>query len=333
MEPDSYASPGTDSGSVPQAVWPLGLSHNHLGLNGAGFARQQNTDQLPRATEMAGVDMRLSPNAYRELHWHSAGEWSYVLNGSVRVATVNENGQTYVDDLNAGDLWFFPPGVPHSLQALENGVEFLLVFDNGAFSEEGTGLVSEMFLRNPLEVLAKDLQTSIPAFNDIPQNQLYIFPGTPAPTNISEQNVTGPNGANNQPDTMYTYHFSQQEPMTIPGAGSLKIVDSTTFPAAADFSAALVTIEPGAMRELHWHLQSDEWNFFLQGRARITVYQPPSSSQTFDYGPGDVGYIPNTFSHYIENIGHEPVVLLEMLKQPKFTGTLPLPVSSCAVLT
>lgn len=72
------------------------------------------------------------------------------------------------------------------------------------------------------------------------------------------------------------------------------------------------------MRELHWHPHSDEWNFFLKGRARITIYAAPSSSQTFDYGPGDVGYIPLTFSHYIENIGDEEVVLLEMLKAPKF---------------
>lgn len=153
----------------------------------------------------------------------------------------------------------------------------------------------------------------------MPTDQLYIFEGTPAPSNISEQNVTGPNGANNIPTTQYSYHFSQQEPMVIPGAGSLKIVDPTVFPASADMSAALVTIEPGAMRELHWHLQSDEWNFFISGTARITVFSPPSSSRTFDYGPGDVGYIPMTFAHYIENTWTEPVVLLEMLKAPKFT--------------
>ncbi len=73
------------------------------------------------------------------------------------------------------------------------------------------------------------------------------------------------------------------------------------------------------MRELHWHPQSDEWNFFITGTARITVYQAPSSSQTFDYGAGDVGCIPMTFSHYIENTGSDEVVVLEVLKAPKFT--------------
>lgn len=87
----------------------MGLSHNRNGLVGAGWARQQNKAVLPGATAMAGVDMRLSPHAYRELHWHSTSEWSLILNGSVRVQAVNENGQTFVDDLNAGDVWFFPP--------------------------------------------------------------------------------------------------------------------------------------------------------------------------------------------------------------------------------
>ena len=128
----------------------MGLSPNRLGLERSGWARQQTVHEMPIATEMAGVDMRLEAFAYRELHWHTAGEWSYVMNGSVRVAVVNQDGQSFVDDLVAGDVWFFPPGVPHSLQALDQGVEFLLIFDNGSFSEDSTALVSEMFLRTPV---------------------------------------------------------------------------------------------------------------------------------------------------------------------------------------
>lgn len=104
----------------------------------------------------------------------------------------------------------------------------------------------------------------------------------------------------------------------VPG-GSVKIVDPTTFPIASHFSAALVTVQPGAMREIHWHTTSDEWNYFLAGSARITVFVAPSSSQTFDYTAGDVGYIPAASSHYIENTGTEDVVFLEVLQAPKFT--------------
>jgi len=124
-----------------------------LGLGRAGWSRQQNIDNIPVATEMAGVDMRLEEGGYRELHWHKAAEWSYVLNGSVRVQAMNDNGETFVDDLSAGDLWYFPPGIPHSLQGLEGGVEFLLVFDDGDFSEDNTFLASETFARNPVSTI------------------------------------------------------------------------------------------------------------------------------------------------------------------------------------
>lgn len=67
---DLVARPGTDSGDVPNAKWPMGLSSSRSGTGkNSGWARQQNINELPVAKEMAGVDMRLSPNAYRELHW------------------------------------------------------------------------------------------------------------------------------------------------------------------------------------------------------------------------------------------------------------------------
>ncbi|ATZ49412.1 hypothetical protein BCIN_04g05650 [Botrytis cinerea B05.10] len=318
LNPDLLAPPGTDSGDVPQAQWPMSLSRNRLGSGKkSGWARQQNTGQLPAATEMAGVDMRLAPGAYRELHWHTANEWSLVLKGSARLSAVNEKGESFIDDISAGDVWFFPAGVPHSIQALDEGCEFLLIFDEGDFSEDGTFLVSEMFLRNPKSVLSKNFQTPVSSFDNLPSDQLYIFNGTPAPANISTQNQTSAAGPLPQKDS-YTYHFSQQAPYTVPG-GSVKIIDTTTFPIASNFAAALVTIEPGAMRELHWHLTSDEWNYFLAGSARITIYAAPSSSRTFDYTAGDVGYIPASNSHYIENTGTEDVVFLEVLQQPVFS--------------
>jgi hypothetical protein len=87
---------------------------------------------------------------------------------------MNDEGQNTVDDLCAGDVWFFPAGVPHSLQAFDEGVEFLLVFDEGDFSEDETFLVSELFLRNPTSVLAKNFETDTSAFDNIPKDQLYV---------------------------------------------------------------------------------------------------------------------------------------------------------------
>ncbi|KAA8648403.1 hypothetical protein EYZ11_000382 [Aspergillus tanneri] len=310
---DKLAPPGTDNGQTINAQWPMGLSRNRLGKNGAGWARQENTVVMPDATKMAGVDMRLQAGAYRELHWHVAGEWSLVLNGSCRI----QNGETFIDDVTEGDVWFFPPGVPHSIQALDVGVEFLLVFDDGSFSEDNTFLASEVFAHNPKSVLSRNLGLPISAFDNIPKEELYIFPGTRAPTNIEDQNVTTSAGIvpRNQ---SYSYHFSEQPAHEVAG-GSVKIVDPLTFPVAKDFSAAIVTVKPGGLREIHWHPTSDEWTFFIRGQGRATLFEAPSTATTFDYRAGDVGYFPQSHSHYIENTGDEELVVLEVLQAKEFT--------------
>jgi len=313
---DKLAPPGTDHGQTINAQWPMGLSHAKLGLSSAGWSRQENTQVMPDATKMAGVDMRLEAGAYRELHWHVAGEWALMLNGTARISAIDENGHSFIDDVSKGDVWFFPPGVPHSIQALEGGCEFMLVFDDGTFSEDNTFLVSEIMAHNPLSVLSKNLDVPVSAFKDIPAGELFIFPGTAAPKDISKQNITSSVGYLPKAQA-YSYHWSEQTPMTVAG-GSVKVLDPVTFPIAKNFAAALVTIKPGAMREIHWHPSSDEWSFIISGKGRATLFTPPKTATTFDYRAGDVAYFPKSNSHYIENVGNDDLVFLEVLQADHF---------------
>ena len=165
--------------------------------------------------------------------------------------------------------------------------------------------------------MAKNFQLPLAEFDDIPQEEQFIFPGKAPPKDISEQNVTGSAGSISSQES-YSYHWSQQKPVQCPG-GTVKILDAATFPIAENVAAALLVIKPGSIREIHWHASSDEWNFFLSGQARIGVYAAQGNSRTFDYQAGDVGYIPKSWTHYIENIGTEDVVVLEVLKAGKFS--------------
>jgi oxalate decarboxylase len=99
----------------------------------------------------------------------------------------------------------------------------------------------------------------------------------------------------------------------------VRVVDSSNFPAASTIAAALVEIEPGAIRELHWHNNTDEWQYYLQGHARMTVFASGGKARTFDYRAGDVGYVPFAMGHYVENIGDEPVRFLELFRSDRFT--------------
>lgn len=88
--------------------------------------------------------MRLDAGVIRELHWHVQAEWAYVLEGNVRITALDQEGGNFVGDLEKGDLWYFPRGHPHSLQGLgPNGTEFLLIFDDGQFSEDSTFLLTD----------------------------------------------------------------------------------------------------------------------------------------------------------------------------------------------
>ena len=88
--------------------------------------------------------MRLKPGGIRELHWHKEAEWAYMLAGRARITAVDAQGRNFIDDVGVGDLWNFPAGIPHSIQGLEEGCEFLLVFDDGNFSENETFLITRL---------------------------------------------------------------------------------------------------------------------------------------------------------------------------------------------
>ncbi|KAF9558844.1 oxalate decarboxylase [Agrocybe pediades] len=311
--PDFLAPPSTDHGSVNNAKWPFTMSHNRLQTG--GWARQENIGVMPIATEMASVNMRLEPGAVRELHWHKTAEWAYVLKGNTQVTAVDSNGKNFIATLSPGDLWYFPPGIPHSLQATADdpeGSEFILVFNQGDFSEDSTFLLTDWMSHVPVEVLAKNFQTNASAFAHIPAEELYIFPSTP-PTDEGSL----PKSPQGTVDTPFTFSFSKMQPTKLNG-GSVKIVDSRTFEVSKAIAAAEVTVEPGAMRELHWHPTQDEWSFFIEGQGRVTIFASQSNARTFNYQAGDIGYVPATMGHYVENTGNTTLRFLEIFNTDMF---------------
>ena len=91
---------------------------SHVRLESGGWTRQVTVRELGISKNIAGVNMRLNAGGVRELHWHKAAEWSYMLYGTARITGVDANGRSFVDDVGVGDLWYFPPGIPHSIQEL-----------------------------------------------------------------------------------------------------------------------------------------------------------------------------------------------------------------------
>src|SRR5271156_3039702 len=159
QQPDSVTPPPTDHGDVNPFWYSFDLAHRRI--QDGGWTRQVTEKDLPTSKDLAGVNMRLTAGSYRELHWHTANEWAFMEAGKARVTVLNPDGTMFVDDIEEGDLWFFPAGYPHSIQGLgEHGCQFLLVFDEGNFSEDGTFLLSEFVAHTPPEILEKNSNLS-----------------------------------------------------------------------------------------------------------------------------------------------------------------------------
>ena len=316
LNKDSVTPPPTDHGSVPQFWQSFSLSHRRV--EQGGWARQVNEVDFPISKSVAAVNMRLDAGGVRELHWHDAAEWSLMLKGSARITAIDYEGRPYIKDLAAGDLWYFPAGLPHSIQGLgPDGCEFLLVFDQGKFSEEGTTLLTDWLIHTPREVVAKNFGTTpdkLTPFDGIPASGRYIFPAPLPPALAQDQASVG--GSTSKLDLSFA--MLAMAPTKKDANGEIRIVDSSKFKVSKTIAMAHVRVKPGAMRELHWHPNAAEWQYYISGTGRMTVFANHSDARTMDFRQGDVGYIPVTLPHYIENTGSDDLVFLEMFKSPVY---------------
>jgi oxalate decarboxylase len=312
QNPDLFIPPKTDAGILPNLRFSF--ADAHMRLERGGWTREITVRELPISTNMAGVDMRLNAGAIREMHWHKEAEWAYMLYGRARITIIDAQGRMFINDLGVGDLWYFPPGLPHSIQGLgPDGCEFLLVFDDGSFSEDNTFLLSDWVKHTPPEVMAKNFGVPAKSFARVPDpDQLYIFAGkVPPPLNRDRVKGAIPT------PLAYTHKMMAQKPIKTK-SGAVRITDSSNFPVATAIAAALVEVEPGGMREMHWHPNTDEWQYYIEGEARMGVFGSTGNARTFDFRAGDVGYVPFAMGHYVENTGSGPLRFLEMFKSAHY---------------
>jgi len=291
QNPDSIWPPGTDSKSLVQNFkYPFSFANKRI--YEGGWSREVTVRELPVSKTLAGVNMRLTAGGFRELHWHTAGEWAIMLYGSARLTAIDLDGKSFVADVNKNDLWFFPPGLPHSIQGLNpDGCEFMLVFDDGNFSESETVLLSDAIGHLPPEVLAKNFAVSQQAFENVPKEELFIFQAD-VPQNL-------------------VFRTMEMPPTKKTKGGEVRVVDSGNFKVSTT-AMALVTVHPGGLRELHWHPNADEWQYYIGGKGRMTVVDTGNKARTMDFQEGDVGYVQKTLLHYVENTGDTDLVFLEM---------------------
>lgn len=272
-------------------------------VDGGSFGKEATVEQLPISKGIAGVSMRLEPGVTRELHWHAtAAEWAFVIEGRVRTTVTDPTGASEVNDFEPGDVWYFPRGHPHSLACLgDKPTHFILIFDNGYFSEFGTFSLTDWFAQTPKALLAKNLNVPEATFDGIPNSEAYFTHGPQPP-----ENVTPLQGGLKSPPLTHKYRLLAQEPHSIHHYGREWRVSADRFPISQTITGVILDLEPAGLRELHWHPTADEWQYVIAGKFNVTMFGSHGRFRVETLDKGDVGFIPQGYGHSIENVGDKP---------------------------
>jgi oxalate decarboxylase len=319
-EPAFLNPPATDVNGMPQFWASFNLAPKRI-QNG-GWARQITQDDFKISTTISGVNMRLGPGGVRELHWHQQAEWAVMTYGNCRVTVLDQNGRPEVADVKEGDLWYFPAGLPHSLQGLDpDGCEFVIAFDNGASSEFNTLLLTDWIAHTPPEVLAKNFGVPAEAFRHIPVHNRWIYqsniPAPPLPTVKAQMAADA-----GKPPHPFVFRLGDMPPNRETKSGTVRIADSANFLVSKTIAATQVTIKPGGVRAMHWHPNADEWLYIVKGTGRATVFNTGPAAMTANFHAGDIGYVKKGLGHYLENTGNTDLVYMEVFRADRFEQVL-----------
>lgn len=308
--------------SLSGFVWGAGLPafsypfhKNPLVIYDGGTTKQVGTYNFPVSKGMAGVYMTLEPGAIRELHWHAnAAEWAYVMEGRTRITLTSPEGKVEIADVDKGGLWYFPRGWGHSIEGLGPGqAKFLLVFNDGTFSEGATFSITDWISHTPVSWVAQNLGISQEQVNSFPKKQVYISRHSPAPGPLADAK---PRGEGIQPIPIsHVYALSSQKPVNSKAGSTIKLATAREFPASFNMAGGLIHLEPGAMRQLHWHPNADEWQYLLSGEMELSVFASEGKASMSRLVSGDVGYVPKGYGHALRNSSSKPVDILVVFNE------------------
>jgi oxalate decarboxylase len=212
-----------------------------------------------------------------------------------------------LQSFEAGDIWYFPRGYGHCIATL--GSEpclFILVKDNGHFSDHATFSITDWIGHTPPAVLAANFGLPSTTFGQFAQAEANMTQGAVIPLDSPQAR---PNISNTGP-LSHKYALMRRRPRHDLPYGTLHLATVAEFPISATMAGGVMRIRPGAMREMHWHPNANEWHYYLGGTAEVGLFASRGQYRIEAFAPGDVAYVPAGFGHYIRNTGSEDVVFV-----------------------
>ena len=252
--------------------------------------------------------MKLEPGAMRELHWHAtAAEWAFVIEGRVRTTVIDPQGNAETNDFEPGDVWYFPRGHGHMLECL---------------GDEPCSLHPDLRQRLLLRVRHLQHQRLDGPHAQAAPGQELRRPRVDLRRVPEEGGVLRAGRSAAREAGRAARRAESCRRRRTSAAPRQRAASSTTraagcgwsiprsFPISKTITGAILDLEPGALRELHWHPTADEWQYVLEGKVSVTMFGSGGRYRTETLEKGDVGYIPQGYGHSLENVGDKPCRIL-----------------------
>jgi oxalate decarboxylase len=295
------------------------LDKSAIKATSGGWARDLTTKGLPIATDIAGAHLYLNPGGVREMHWHNSAEWAYILAGHCQVTVVDPEGDTEVANYAPGDLWYFPKGHAHAIQAL--GVEpchAILAFDDGLYGEHGTFGLSDWMSRLEPGLVSQSLGLPNDITSKIPTAEVYIKQGDVIPRDSEKARTL------QILDQKRTHRFRLMDhsPRVASSGGTIHVASAREYPISTTITGVITKLKPGAVHAPHWHPNANEWHYLAKGRTRVTLFAPDKRLATAELSVGDCAYIPRGCGHSIQSIGSEDCEIVGVLDSSVYREAL-----------
>lgn len=275
--------------------------------NELGSRAAVSKENFPILERMSLYHLVLNQGTFREPHWHpNANELGYCLSGSLLVTIFGNGNARSSFTIAAGERFFVPSGFVHAIEnvgATTADVYICFSHENPEdFGFSGSvGCMSREVMGNTWGLKADELSGLTRSLDDI------VIGKTGEAAKITDfERQASP----------YKFSVEEQAPPGINTPwGGAKLARGATWPVLQNLSMFSLRILGDGMREPHWHPETAELGYVINGRARMTVRGPTTSVETYLLEAGDIYFIPRAYPHHIENLGDDTTHFLVFFDQ------------------
>lgn len=244
---------------------------------------------------MSFYKLVLYPNGIREPHWHAnADELGYCLSGTVLITfyASGNNRESFL--VQKGDAFLIPSGALHAIENIgEGSAEIILQFSHEEPEDFGLsstfGVFSDAVLGNTWNVPSK-------VFNSLKRSTKEVLialrKDVPVTKPLSDAKYDSP----------FRYNLGNASPLINNEGGLARVARKNVWPVLTQQAIYSLELNGKGMREPHWHPETAEMGYVDKGQARMSIFSPSGSIDTYELQEGDLYFIPQAYPHHIENM-------------------------------